>query len=188
MATAGDMKKGFRVEIDGDPYVVTDMSRRTPSARGAATIVSVKLRNLRTKQLLQKSFKASDRIKEPDFEIRNSQYLYAEGMDVHHFMDEETYEQFSLNRDAIEYELGFILPENSVRAMVFEGACIGIEIDNTVELSVKDCDPGVKGDTVTNVTKSAILETGVEIQVPLFIERGQRIVVDTRDARYIRRA
>lgn len=188
MITANDAKKGTRVEIGGDPYTVVDMGKRSPSARGASSLVDLKLRNLRTKQLLSRTFKASDKLKQPDFEIRSAQYLYAEGMDTHHFMDLDTYEQFPLTTEQIEVELGYILPNDEVRAMVFEGQCIGIEIDNTVTLEITDCDPGVKGDTVTNVTKPATLETGLEIQVPLFIERGQKIVVDTREARYIRRA
>ena len=188
MASAGDLKKGVRVELDGDPYTVVGVTRRTPSARGAATVVTAKLRNLRTKQLLNRSWKAGERLKEPDFEIRDAQYLYGEGEQLHHFMDNETYEQFVLSRESLDYELGFILPNDTVRALFFDGDCIGVEIDNTVELEIRDCDPGLKGDTVNNVTKTAHLETGLEIQVPLFIGPGERIVVDTRDARYIRRA
>ncbi len=185
---AGDLKKNTRIELDGEPYAVVDLSRRTPSARGASTLITAKVRNLRTKQLLTKTFKASERLKQPDFEFRNCLFLYSEGADTHHFMDEESYEQFTLPRATIDYELGFILPDTSVRGMFFEGACIGIDIEHTVELQVVRCDPGIKGDTVNNVTKPAELETGLEIQVPLFIDEGQRVVVDTRDARYIRRA
>jgi len=103
-------------------------------------------------------------------------------------MDNENYEQFPLKKDDIADELGFIRANDNVRAVFFDGQCIGIEVPNTVELEVKDCDPGVKGDTVTNVTKAATLETGLEIQVPLFVNSGDKLVVDTRDARYIRRA
>lgn len=188
MIQAGDMKKGTRVEIDGEPYSVVDLSRRTPSARGASTLITAKLRNLRSSQLITKGFKASDKLKVPDFEIRNSLYLYSEGEDVHHFMDEATFEQFTMGREEIESELGFIRPNDSVRAQVFEGRCIAIEIDHTVTLEVIECDPGVKGDTVTNVTKTARMETGVEIQVPLFIEQGDLLVIDTREARYVKRA
>ncbi len=188
MITANDLKKGLRVELDGDPYAVVDMGKRSPSARGASSLVDLKLRNLRTKQLLSRTYKASERLKEPDFEIRNAQYLYAEGVETHHFMDMESYDQFTLSVDQIQAELGYMLPNDEVRTMIFEEQCIGIEIDNTVELVITECDPGVRGDTVTNVTKNATLETGLEIQVPLFLERGQKIVVDTRDARYVRRA
>jgi elongation factor P len=188
MPQAGELKKGTRIEVDEEPYSVVKLSRRTPSARGAATVITAKLRNLRTKQLLERSWKADERLVEPDFEIRNVQYLYAEGLEIHHFMDEETYEQFALDREMIEDELGYILPEGSVRALRFNGEVIGVEIDNTVTLVVADCDPGVKGDTVNNVTKTARMETGIEIQVPLFVDAGESIVVDTREGSYIKRS
>ncbi len=187
MPQAGDLKKGNRIEVDGEPYSVVKLSRRTPSARGAATVITARLRNLRSKQQLERSWKSDERLPEPDFEIRDVQYLYAEGVEIHHFMDETSYEQFALDRELIEYELDYILPEGSVRALVFNSEVIGIEIDNTVELVVADCDPGVKGDTVNNVTKTARMETGLEIQVPLFVEAGESIVVDTREARYVKR-
>lgn len=188
MPSTSDLKRGVRIEIDGDPYVVVDVSVQSPSARGAATLVKTKLRNLRNKQLLNKTFKTGERLKDPNFEVRPSQYIYAEGDDTFYFMDNESYEQFPLKRDDIEYELGFIRENDNVRAVFFDGACIGIEVPNTVELEVAECDPGIKGDTVTNVTKAAKLTTGLEIQVPLFINVGDVLIVDTRDARYIKRA
>ena len=188
MPTASDFKKGTRIEIDGAPFVVVDQSRRTPSARGAATIITAKLRNLQTKQLLTRSYKASDRVKEPDFEYRNCQFLYDEGGKLYHFMDAETYEQFSLSSQEVESESGFLLPNDTVRAMFFEGRCIGVEIENTVTLEVSDCEPAVKGDTVNNITKAAVTETGLVVQVPLFVNVGDKIIIDTRDTRYIKRA
>jgi len=187
MPQAGDLKKGSRIEHEGHPFSVVKLSRRTPSARGAATLITAKLRNLRTKQLLERTWKADERLPEPDFAFRTARYLYAEGEDIHHFMDEETYEQWALARDMIEYELGYIGPDDCVRALFFNGECIGLEIEGTMNLVVAHCDPGVKGDTVNNVTKTARLATGLEIQVPLFINQGESIVVDTREKRYIRR-
>jgi elongation factor P len=187
MTTTNDLKKGVRIEIEGDPYIVTDVARQTPSARGAGTLVKVKMRNIRTKQHVQKTFKAGERVKDPDFEIRPCQYLYDDG-NKFTFMDIESFEQFDLTRDAIEDELGFMRPEDEVRALFFDGACIGVEVPNTVTLTITQCDPGVRGDTVNNVTKPAILETGIEIQVPLFVEAGTAVVVDTRDCRYVKRA
>jgi len=187
MATTSDFKKGLRVELDGEPYVVTDFSTQSPSARGAATLVKAKLRNLRTKQLLSKTFKAGERIKEPNFEIRPCQYLYDEGGETFYFMDDENYEQYPVAKADIAYELGFIRPNDPVRAVFFEEQVIGIEIPNTVVLEVAECEPAIKGDTVNNVTKVAVLETGLEVQVPLFISTGDKLVIDTREARYIRR-
>ena len=103
-------------------------------------------------------------------------------------MDDETFEQFGVARDLITYELGFVLPNDKVRVVFFEGRVIGIEVPNTVELEVVETEPAVKGDTVSAVTKAATLETGLEVQVPLFVSQGDRLVIDTRDARYVRRA
>lgn len=188
MPSTSDLKRGVRLELDGEPFVVVDVSVQSPSARGAATLIKTKLRNLKTKQLLNKNFKSQERLKDPNFEIRPCQYIYAEGDDTFYFMDSENFEQFPLKKDDIAQELGFIRENDAVRAVFFDGACIGIEVPNTVELEVTACDPGVKGDTVTNVTKSATLETGLEVQVPLFINVGDKLQVDTRESRYIRRA
>ncbi|MCA9667735.1 MAG: elongation factor P [Myxococcales bacterium] len=188
MPSTSELKKGTRIEVDGDPYVVVEIATQSPSARGAATLVKTKIRNLRTKQLVSKTFKAGERLKDPDFEIRPCQYLYDEGGEIYYFMDNETYEQWPVPREPIETELGYIRPNDQVRAVLFEGEVIGIEVPHTVELEVTECDPGVKGDTVTNVTKAAKLETGLEVQVPLFVERGDKLVIDTRDGRYVRRA
>jgi len=188
MPSTSDLKRGMRIEHEGDPYVVEDIKTQSPSARGAATLIKTKLRNLRTKQQISHTFKAGERIKDPDFEIRPCQYIYDEGGETFFFMDDETYEQFPLNKEVIAYELGFVKPNDQVRALFFDGECIGIEVQNTVVLEVSECDPGIKGDTVTNVTKAARMETGIEIQVPLFVNPGDKLVVDTREARYVRRA
>jgi elongation factor P len=188
MASTTELKRGLRIELEGDPYVVVELHTQSPSARGAATLVKTKLRNLRSKQLVSRTFKAGERFKLPDFEIRPCQYLYDEGGETYHFMDEESYEQHPVQREMIDYELGFLLPNASVRAMFFDGQCIGIEVPATVELAVTDCDPGHRGDTATHTTKAARLETGLEVQVPLFVNAGDRLVIDTREARYVRRA
>lgn len=188
MPTTSDFKKGMRIALDGDPYAIVSIQTQTPSARGAATLVKTKLRNLRTQQLLAKTFKSGERFEEPDFEIRPCQYLYDEGGETYYFMDDENYEQYGVARADIETELGYVLPNDKVRAVFFEGQIIGIEVPNTVELEVTETEPAVKGDTVNAVTKAATLETGLEVQVPMFVSQGDRLVIDTRDARYIRRA
>jgi len=178
----------MRIEIDGDPWTVTELHSQSPSARGGATLIKSKLRNIRTGQLVQKTFKTGDRIIEPHFEIRAVQYLYNENETLYYFMDLQTFEQFPMAHDDIEYELGFMRMEDEVRALMHDGKCIGIEVPNTVELEITECEPSVRGDTVNAVTKTAKLETGIDIQVPMFIEQGQKVVVDTREARYLRRA
>jgi elongation factor P len=187
MATTSDFKRGMRIELDGDPYVVEECATQTPSARGASTLIKAKLRNLRTKQLLSRTFKAGERIKEPNFEIRPCRYLYNEG-ETHYFMDDENFEQHPVQQEIVAYELGFLRPNDPARAVIFDGQCIGVEVPPTVILEVVACEPAVKGDTVTAVTKAAKLETGLEVQVPLFVAQGDRLVIDTRDARYVRRA
>ena len=186
--TSSDLKKGARIEIDGDPFSVVDVASQSPSARGGATLIKTKLRNIRTGQLIQKTFKAGERVKEPDFEIRSCQYLYKEMDETYYFMDQESYEQFPLKGEDIAYELGFIKENDEVRALIHDGQCIGIEVPSTVILQVDECEMAVRGDTANKVTKTARMETGLEIQVPLFIEQGQKLVVDTRESRYIRRA
>lgn len=102
-------------------------------------------------------------------------------------MDDENYEQYPVSRDTIETELGYIRPNDPVRALFFEDQVLGIEVPNTVVLEVSECEPAVKGDTVSSVTKAATLETGLEVQVPLFVAPGDKLIIDTRDARYVRR-
>ena len=187
MATTSDLKKRMKLELEGEPYTVVDVTSQSPSARGGATLVKTKLRNMKTKQLIAKTFKAGERIKEPDCEIRKCQYLYSENGELYYFMDQESYEQFSLNKEDIEYELGFIRENDEVKMLFHDGSCFGLEVPNTVILEVVNTEPAVKGDTVNNVTKAATLETGLEVQVPLFVEQGQKLVIDTRDCRYLRR-
>ena len=188
MPTTSDFKRGMLIEMDGDPYAVETVSVQTPSARGAATLVRAKLRNLRSKQLISKTFKAGERVKEPDYEIRPCQYLYEEGGETFYFMDDVTYDQSGMSKEAIEYELGFLRPNDPCRLIFFDGTPIGIQLPNTVVLGVAETEPALKGDTVTNVTKTATMETGLEVQVPLFVSRDDELIIDTRDARYIRRS
>lgn len=188
MATSLDLKKGMRILLDGDPFTVVETSTQTPSARGSATLIKTKVKNIKTGQLVQKTFKAGERVVEPNFEIVNCQYLYHENQETYVFMHTETYEQISIPREDIEEQLGYIRENDEVRVLLHDDKPIGIEVPNTVILEVTDCEPAVKGDTVTSVTKAATLETGLEIQVPLFVDVGTKIAIDTRDGRYIKRA
>lgn len=188
MPTTSDFKRGLLIELDGDPYAVEDFSTQSPSARGAATLVKAKLRNLKTKQLVAKTFKAGERFKEPDYEVRPCQFLYEENGEICYFMDDETYEQWAIVREEVEYEMGFLKPNDPCRAVLFEGQPIGLQLPHTVVLEVVETEPALKGDTVTNVTKTAKMETGIEVQVPLFVAPGEKLVVDTRDCRYVRRS
>ena len=186
MISTSSFKRGVRIEIDGDPYTIIDIHTQSPSARGATTLVKTRVRNIRTGQLIDKTFKSGEKVKEPDFDIRSAQYLYTDG-EQYHFMDESTYEQFSQNTDDLGDQLGYLKENLSVKALYFNDQVIGIELPNTIALLVKKCDPGIKGDTVNAVTKPATCETGLVVQVPLFVEEGNTIQVDTRECRYLSR-
>lgn len=188
MPTSLDLKKGSLLLLDGDPFSVLETTVQTPSARGGATLVKIKAKNLRTKQILQKTYKAEDRVDVPNFEIVPCQYLYNENKENYIFMNNESYEQFTIPADMIEYELQFIRENDEVQVLLHDSNPIGIQIPNSVTLRVVECEPAIKGDTVTAATKRAKLETGLEVQVPLFISQDTLLVIDTRDARYIKRA
>ncbi len=186
MISTSDFKRGARFMLDGQPYVIEDTNTQTPSARGANTLVKVKARNVLTGQLVQKTFKSGERFPEPDLELRQSQYLYREG-DMFFFMDAETYDQHAMDAAAVGAAIGYLVDNAEVRVLLFEGRPIAIELPNTVDLAIVETEPAVKGDTVNAVTKAATVESGLVVQVPMFVESGQRIRVDTRDGRYIER-
>jgi elongation factor P len=188
MLTAGDIKRGVRIEIDGEPYTVLDTKVQTPSARGAATLVKAKIRNLRTNNVFDKTFKASDKIDEPQLELRPVQYLYNDG-EAYHFMDTQSYEQFALSPGDLGDDAGYLLEGLSgIRSVVHNGKVISIDLPQTVVLKIEQTDPSMKGATAQAQTKPATLETGLVIQVPSYLESGEAIQVDTRDGRFLGRA
>ncbi|MDF1565870.1 MAG: elongation factor P [Deltaproteobacteria bacterium] len=188
MTPASELKRGHRIQVDGEAFAVIDVAQQTATARGGGTLVRLKLRNLRTGQLLDRAFKGTERLPQPDFERRQVQFLYQEGDQVFHFMDTSSYEQFSMERDRIADEVGYLKPEDEVRGNFLDGVCIGFELPTSVELKVVETEPGSQGDTVSKVMKPATLETGIIVPVPLFVNEGDVIVVDTREARYVKRA
>lgn len=188
MPNASDLKRGGRVEIDGEPFVVLDVHFQSPSARGAATLVKTKVRNLRTGNVFDRTFKAQDRIVEPQVELRAVQYLYADD-DGFHFMDAETYEQFRLSAEEIGDAAGYLKEGLAgIRSVLFNDRVISIELPQTLTLRVEQTDPAIKGATAQAQTKPATLETGLVIQVPSYLESGELVLVDTREARFISRA
>lgn len=188
MLTATDCKKGTRILIQGDPYVVMETQTQTPSARGAATLVKVKVRNLRTNQVFDKSFKAGEKFTEPDLEKRAIQVLYHEA-DAVVFMDMDTYEQFHVQTGELGDQAVFLTDGMELKAMFFEGQLLDLDLPPTVELEVVEVEPGTKGDTVQgSATKPATLSNGMRVQVPLYIESGDLIRVATKDGRFAERA
>ena len=187
MANASELRRGGRVELDGDPYVVLDVHFQTPSARGAATLVKTRVRNLRTGSVFDRTFKAQDRVVEPQVELRPVQFLYSDA-GGYHFMDGESYEQFALSADELGDAAGYLKEGlGGIRSVVFNDRVISIELPQTIVLRVEQTDPAIKGATAQAQTKPATLETGLVIQVPAYLEPGELVQVDTRDARFIAR-
>ena len=188
MISTSDFRKGTRFLLDGDPYVVMESQTQTPSARGAATLVKVKVRNLRTGQVFDKSFKAGEKFKEPDLEKKSVQFLYSEDEGLV-FMDQGSYEQFTVRRQELGDKADYITDGLECKSMFFEGRLLDLELPPTVEFTVVEVEPGTRGDTVQgSATKPAVLENGLRVQVPLYIEAGERIRVSTRDGTFSERA
>jgi len=187
MLTANEFKRGVRIEIDGDPFLVMDVHFQSPSARGASTLVKAKIRNLRTGNVFDRTFKTGDKVGEAQIEFRPVQYLYTDG-DGYHFMDAESYEQFALTADALGDDAGYLIEGLAgIRSVVFKGSVMNIELPQSVVLKVRETDPAMKGATAQAQTKPATLETGLVIQVPAYLETGDAVQVDTREGRFMAR-
>lgn len=187
MISTSDFKRGLRVLVEGDPFVIMDYTVQTPSARGAATLVRTKLRNILTGAVFDRTFKAGDRFEEPDVEIRPVQFLYRDGDDFH-FMDQGNYEQFHLRAESIGEAPRYLTDGAVVRSLLFNGSVSGIELPQFMEFDVVDTEPAVRGDTASGkVLKDASLETGTTVKVPLYIERGERILVSTETGEFVKR-
>jgi elongation factor P len=180
-----EFRNGMHIEVDGSVWRIVQFQHVKPGKGGA--FVRTKLKNLDSGAVVDKTFRAGERFSRIHTEVKNAQYLYDAGDDVV-FMDEGTYEQFNLPRDAVADALDFLEPSSSVQVLTVDGKPAGVQLPASVELAVTQTEPGVKGDTVSNVTKPATLETGAVVQVPLFVNVGDRIKVDTRERRYISRA
>ncbi len=182
------IKRRTLFEHENIPFVCLEADVSSPTARGGQTLVRVKIRNLLTRGVFEKTFKAGDKFKEPDLQVISASYLYRDG-DGFHFLDQESFETLSLATETVG-ESGDLLVEGIViELQKYEGNPIGIELPQFVELEVKYTEPGVKGDTSSgSVTKPATLETGLEIKVPLFIKQGERVKVSTETREFAGRA
>jgi elongation factor P len=178
-------RNGMHIELDGSVWRIVEFQHVKPGKGGA--FVRTKLKGLDSGAVVDRTFRAGERFSRVHTEVKSVQYLYEDGAEVH-FMDQETYEQFALPRAEVSSELPFMQPATSVQMLTVDGKPSGVQLPASVELTVTQTEPGVKGDTVSNVTKPATLETGAVVQVPLFVNPGDRIKVDPRDARYISRA
>lgn len=185
MISVNDFRTGLTIEVDGGIWQVLEFQHVKPG-KGSAFVRS-KLRNLRTGSTQEKTFRAGEKVARAHIENRRMQYLYNSG-DVYTFMDNETYEQLELTEAQIKYELQFLKENMEVHIMSYQGETLGVELPNTVELTVTSTEPGVKGDTATGASKPATLETGYVVQVPLFVNEGDVLVIDTRSGDYVSRA
>lgn len=184
MITAGEFRNGVTFEMDGNVFQVVEFQHVKPG-KGAA-FVRTKLKNLFTGSTVEKTFNPSDKMPKAHIERKDMQYLYADG-DLHFFMDTETYEQIPLGKDVIGDALLFVKESMIVKILVHNGTVFGIEPPTFVELEITHTEPGFKGDTATGASKPATVETGATVKVPLFVDNGDKIRIDTRTGEYMER-
>jgi elongation factor P len=185
MISVNEFKTGLTILVDGNLFRVIEFQHVKPG-KGAAFVRS-KLRNLRNGNVTEKTFRAGEKVEKAQIDNRKMQYLYASG-DQHAFMDMESYEQIEIPEEQLEYELKFLLENMEVFIMSYEGEILGIDLPNTVELVVSATEPGIKGDTATGGSKPATLETGLVVNVPFFVNEGDKLVINTADGSYVSRA
>lgn len=184
MYSTTDFRKGLKIEIDGTPYEIIDFQHFKPGKGGA--MVRTKLRNILNGRVLDNTFRSGEKVERPNLESREMQFLYHEGTDLV-FMDMTTYEQLHLSDEVVGDKAYFLKDGQECRVLMFNEKPIDLDIPVSMVLEVVDTEPGAKGDTVSNVTKPAKLETGVTIQVPIFVNIGDRVKVDTRSKDYLGR-
>jgi elongation factor P len=183
--STNQFKNGMHIELDRAVWRIVEFQHVKPGKGGA--FVRTKLKNLDSGAVVDKTFRAGEKFPRVHTETKNAQYLYDSGDEVV-FMDEQSYEQFSLSRESVSDALDYLEPSSTVQMLTVDGRPSGVQMPASVELVVAETEPGVRGDTVSNVTKPAKLATGAVVQVPLFVNQGDRIKVDPREGRYISRA
>jgi elongation factor P len=184
MISATEFRNGITVEIDGDVFTVVEFQHVKPG-KGAA-FVRARLKNLKAGGIVERTFRPTDKMPRAHIDRKDYQYLYKDG-DLYHFMDPQTYEQTAINTADIGDSLQFVKENEMVNILSHNGMVFGIEPPLFVDLEITDTEPGFRGDTATNATKAATLETGAVVKVPLFLSTGDRIQVDTRTGEYLKR-
>jgi len=185
MYSTSDFRRGLKIEIDGKPLIIVEFQHVKPGKGGA--FVRTKLKNLETGQVVEQTFRSGAKVNKPDMETRYMQYLYTEGTN-YVFMENDTYEQVFIDEGFLQDVIPFLMPNVDVETLWFKGKPIGVELPVHVVLTVTHTEPGVKGDTASGASKPATLETGHTVQVPLFIEEGDKLKIDTRTGDYVERA
>jgi elongation factor P len=188
MLTTGDFKKGLRILIEGEPYLLIDYKVQSPSARGAATLVRAKVRNLLSGAVFDKTFKSGEKFEAPDLVRRPAQCLYRDGDDFH-FMDQESYEQFQLPAAQLGEAAAWLADGMAVHTMIFNGRVVNVEVPRFVVVEIQDTSPAIRGATASGKSlKDATVVGGAVVKVPVYLETGERIEVDTEEVRFVRRA
>lgn len=182
--STNQFKNGMAIEVEGTLFFIVDFQHVKPGKGGA--FVRTKLKNVKTGAVLDRTFRAGEKFEQAILERKKMQFLYAEG-DQFHFMDNETYEQLALAKDQLGNVMMYTKESSNVEMLMYEGKPIGVEPETFVELEIVETDPGIRGDTVSGGTKPATLETGAVVQVPLFLQTGEKIKIDTRTNTYITR-
>ncbi|AXI09437.1 elongation factor P [Oceanobacillus zhaokaii] len=185
MISVNDFKTGLTIEVDNDIWQVLEFQHVKPG-KGAAFVRS-KLRNLRNGNIQEKTFRGGEKVGKAHIENKKMQYLYASGS-AHAFMDTATYEQIEIPEQQIEQQLKFMKENMEVHVISYEGEILGVDLPNSVELEVIETEPGIKGDTASGGSKPATVETGHVVQVPFFVNKGDVLVINTSDGKYVSRA
>ena len=182
--TAGDLRKGLKIEIDGEPYLIVDFEFSKPG-KGQA-LYRCRLRNMITGTQFDRTYRSGEKFTAADLEEQEMQYLYNDGT-RYHLMNMSNYEQIEMSAEDVGDASNFLTENLIVNVLLFQGRPIGLSLPNFVELKIVESDPGIKGDTASGATKPATLETGYVIQVPLFVEEGEVVRIDTRTGSYVER-
>ena len=185
MVSAGDFKNGLTIEIEGNIFQILEFQHVKPG-KGAA-FVRTKLKNIISGGVVEKTFRPTEKYPQAHIDKKEMQYLYNDG-EMYNFMDNETYDQVEIPMDRLKWERNFIVPNSNVNISSYEGEILGVILPDKATLKVVECEQAVKGDTATSASKNAVLETGLEVKVPLFINQDEMIVVNTNDGKYSGRA
>src|SRR5499426_115426 len=181
--STAEFKKGLKIEFDGEPYSIVDFQHVKPGKGGA--FVRTKLKHMRLGRVIDNTFRAGEKVELVDFDEKRMQYLYKD--DAYHFMDLDTYDQIALDPEHVGEARDFLKENTEVEILFIDGNAVSVELPNFIELQIAKTDPGIRGDTATGGSKPATLETGAVVQVPLFLNQGDVVKVDTRSGEYLGR-
>lgn len=184
MYTTAEFRRGLKIELDGEPFIIVEFQHVKPGKGGA--FVRTRLKSLTNGNVTERTFKSGDKVGRPNLEEKEMQFLYRDGNDFY-FMDNSNYEQQFITKDQLQGADSYLQENCRVAVLFFNGKPLAVELPNFVELAITSTDPGVKGDTASGGTKPATLETGSIIQVPLFLKEGDKIRIDTRTGQYVER-